>query len=158
MINEIIEKNKKPLNDKMVFVDKGDQLKTFEEIIGQFKGKTVLIDMWGTWCAPCRKEINEHSKALHDYFKDKDIQFLYVANHDSHNPENWKKFISYESLEGFHILANEALTKDIMTKTKGDGYPTYIVLSKDGSYELSKAGYPMKREVLIQQLESALIK
>ncbi|WP_051951609.1 TlpA disulfide reductase family protein [Flavobacterium sp. ASV13] len=157
-INKIIENNKKALNDKMIFVDKGDQLKNFDELISQFKGKTVLIDMWGTWCAPCRQEINKNSQALHDYFKDKDVQFLYVANHDSHNPENWKKLISYESLEGFHILANEALTQDIMTKTKGQGYPTYIVLSKDGSYELSKAGYPMEREVLIKQLESAIAK
>lgn len=158
MIDKIIENNKKTLNDKMVFVEKGDQMKTFDEVISQFKGKTVLIDMWGTWCGPCRKEINEHAKTLHDYFKDKEVQFLYVANHDSHNPENWKKLISYESIEGFHILANEALTQDIMTKTKGHGFPTYIVLSKDGSYELSKGGYPMKREMLIQQLESAIAK
>lgn len=156
MIDKIIENNKKTLSDKMVFVENGNQFKTFEEIISQFKGKTVLIDMWGTWCAPCRQEITKNNHALHEYFKDKDVQFLYVANHDSHNSENWKKLISYQSLEGFHILANEILTKDIMTKTKGQGFPTYIVLSKDGSYELSKAGYPMEREILIRQLESAL--
>jgi thiol-disulfide isomerase/thioredoxin len=157
-INKIIENNNKTLTDKMVFVNKGEQFNTFEEVINQLKGKTVLIDMWGTWCAPCRKEISEHSLALHEHFKDKDIQFLYVANYDSHNPENWKKIISYQSMEGFHILANEALTQDIMTKTKGEGFPTYIVLKKDGSYELSKAGYPMKRDVLIEQLEAAIAK
>lgn len=158
MINKIIENNKRTLNDKMVFVDKGDRLKTLEEVISQFKGKTVLIDMWGTWCGPCRKEIAEHSQALHEHFKGKEVEFLYVANYDSHNPENWKKIISYQSIEGFHILANETLTKDIMTKTKGEGFPTYIVLKKDGSYELSKAGYPMERKVLIQQLEAAIAK
>jgi thiol-disulfide isomerase/thioredoxin len=157
-INKIIENNKKTLNDKMVFVAKGEQLKTFEEVISQFKGKTVLIDMWGTWCGPCRQQIAEHSQALHEHFKGKDVQFLYVANHDSHNPENWKKLISYQNMEGSHILANEALTQDIMDKTKGQGFPTYIVLNKDGSYELSKAGYPMNREVLIQQLEAAIAK
>lgn len=158
LISKIIEGNKKTLNDKMFFVDNENKFKSFDEVIHQFKGKTVLIDMWGTWCAPCRKEINEHSKALHDYFRDKGVEFLYVANHDSHNSENWKKLIAYESLEGFHILASEALTKDIMAKTRGQGFPTYIVLSKDGSYELSKAGYPMKREVLIKQLEVAIAK
>lgn len=155
-INKIIENNNKTLTDKMVFVTKGEELKTFEELINQFKGKTVLIDMWGTWCGPCRKQIAEHSQAIHEYFKDKDIQFLYVANHDSHNPENWKKIISYQSIEGSHILANETLTQDIMSKSKGTGFPTYIILKKDGSYELSKAGYPLKREVLIQQLEAAI--
>ncbi|REG98859.1 thioredoxin-like protein [Flavobacterium aquicola] len=157
-INAIIENNKKTLSNKMIFVDKGDQLKTFEEVISQFKGKTVLIDMWGTWCAPCRKEIAEHSQALHEHFKGKDVEFLYVANLDSNNYENWKKIISSQSMEGYHILANKGLTQDIMSKTKGTGFPTYIVVSKDGSYELSKTKYPMKREVLIQQLEEAIAK
>jgi hypothetical protein len=34
---------------------------------------------------------------------------------------------------------------------------TYVIIKKDGTWELSKAGYPMKREVLIRQLESALV-
>lgn len=155
-INKIIENDKKTLTDKMIFLKNGDQFKTFDEVINQFKGKTVLIDMWGTWCSPCRQEIAMHSQALHDYFKDKDMQFLYVANNDSHNTENWKKIISSQSIEGFHILANEALTNDIMVKSKGNGFPTYIILKKDGSYELSKAGYPLKRDILIEQLESAI--
>lgn len=158
IINKIIENNKKTLNDKMVFVEKGDELKTFEEVIDQFKGRTVLIDMWGTWCAPCRQEIAQHSEALHDYFKGKNVEFLYIANHDSHNFEGWKKLISYHNMEGFHILANETLTKDVMSKTKGQGFPTYIILKKDGSYELSKASYPLNREALIKQLESAVAK
>ena len=155
-VNKIIENNNKTLTDKMVFIDKGEQLNTFEEVINRFKGKTILIDMWGTWCGPCRKQIAEHSQAIHEYFKDKDIQFLYIANFDSHNPENWKKIISFQSIEGSHILANETLTKDIMSKSKGTGYPTYIILKKDGSYELSKAGYPLEREALIKQLEAAI--
>lgn len=155
-INKIIENNNKTLTDKMIFVEKGEKFNTFEEVINQFKGKTVLIDMWGTWCAPCRKQIAEHSQAIHEYFKNKEILFLYIANHDSHNPENWKKIIAYQSIEGFHILANDNLTKDIMTKSKGTGYPTYIILKKDGSYELSKAGYPMNRETLTKQLDAAI--
>jgi protein-disulfide isomerase-like protein with CxxC motif len=59
-------------------------------------------------------------------------------------------------MEGFHILANLKLTKDIMQKVKGNGFPTYVIIKKDGTYELSKAGYPMNREILIKQLEEAL--
>jgi protein-disulfide isomerase-like protein with CxxC motif len=67
-----------------------------------------------------------------------------------------QKLIAYFKLTGTHVLANEKLSDDIMKKTKGRGYPTYIVIKKDGSYELSKAGYPMDRGVLIKQLEDAL--
>jgi thiol-disulfide isomerase/thioredoxin len=155
-INKIIENNNKPLTDKMIFVEKGEQINTLEEVISQFKGKTVLIDMWGTWCTPCRKQIAEHSQAIHEYFKNKEIQFLYIANHDFRNAEQWKKIISYQSIEGTHILANETLTKDILSKVKGTGFPTYIILKKDSSYALSKAGYPLNREILTKELEAAI--
>jgi protein-disulfide isomerase-like protein with CxxC motif len=59
-------------------------------------------------------------------------------------------------MKGTHILANQGLTYDIMRKVKGSGYPTYIIIKKDGTYELSKAGFPMNRQVLIKQLEEAL--
>ena len=43
-----------------------------------------------------------------------------------------------------------------MENVKSNGYPTYIIVKKDGSYELSKGGLPMNREILIKQLEEAI--
>jgi protein-disulfide isomerase-like protein with CxxC motif len=70
--------------------------------------------------------------------------------------DKWKELIAYFNLEGYHILANEGLTKDIMTKIGGTGFPTYAIIKADGSFELSKAGYPMNRQKLIEQIESTL--
>ena len=64
--------------------------------------------------------------------------------------------ISYYSLTGMHILANRNLTDDIMKEVNRKSFPTYVIIKKDGMYELSEAGYPMKREALIRQLEKAL--
>ena len=121
-----------------------------------FKGRTVLLDMWGTWCVPCRKEIIENSQPIKSYFAGRGLDYLYIANYDQGNERNWKDLLAYFHLEGTHILANRNLTEDIMKKVAGSGYPTYIIIKKDGSYELSKAGYPMDRQKLIQQLETAL--
>jgi thiol-disulfide isomerase/thioredoxin len=156
-VDETIKKETQPLNDKMVFLTaNGTKLNTLEEVLALTKGKTVLVDMWGTWCGPCRKEIEKNSPAIKAYFKDKNLTYLYIANYDSRNEPNWKKLIAYFHMEGTHILANDKLNDDIMKKVKGTGYPTYFIIKKDGSYELSKAGYPMKREVLIKQLETAM--
>jgi thiol-disulfide isomerase/thioredoxin len=145
------------LNAKMVFApDSGAHLHTWEDLLAFVKGKTVLVDMWGTWCSPCRQQIEENAKALHDYFKGKGVEFLYVANHDSLHTAQWKKLIAYFDLEGTHVLAGTDLTKDVMAKVKGTGFPTYVVIRRDGTFALADGGYPMKRDLVIKQLEAAL--
>ena len=156
-IDTIIKREQRTLNGKMVFVaGNGTNLNTIEDVVALTKGKTVLLDMWGTWCGPCRQEMENNSPAIRAYFKDKGLDYLFIANRDLKSEDNWKKLIGYFDLEGTHILANASLTKDIMTKVKGPGFPTYVIIKKDGTYELSKAGYPMNRAVLIKQLEAAL--
>ncbi len=154
---DTIRQKENHLTPDMVFVpDNGTKLDKFEDLLTLVKGKTVLLDMWGTWCLPCRNEISENGQAIKEHFKGKGLDYFYVANNDLNREDQWKKLIAYLDMKGTHILANKNLSKDIMAKVKSNGYPTYVVIKKDGSYELSKAGYPMKREILIKQLEEAL--
>lgn len=156
-IDSIRVLEKQPLTKDMVFLPQnGTDLKTFNDVLALARGKTILVDMWGTWCGPCRNEISKNSAALKAHFKGKGLDYLYIANHDINHEEQWKKLIAYFDMKGTHILANNNLSNDIMKTVKGEGYPTYLIIKKDGTWELSKAGYPMKRDVLIKQLENAL--
>ena len=157
-IRKIADRLAGSLTEKMKFIDSTGTMQTWEEVLALFKGKTVLVDMWGTWCGPCRQEMDKNGSALKSHFANKPLEFLYIANFDMGKQKEWKQLIRYFNLEGTHIMANEGLTKNIMDKVKGTGYPTYIVIHKDGTFELSKADYPMKREVLIKQLEEAIAK
>jgi thiol-disulfide isomerase/thioredoxin len=135
-----------------------DSIKTFKQLISVFKGQTVLLDMWGTWCSPCRKEIKNNSAALKKHFAGKDIKFLYVANHDVGKEKAWKELIAFYQIDGYHLLAKTSMTYDIMKQIQSQEYPTYVVIDKYGNFEKSRAGYPMKRDVLIRQIEEALKK
>jgi thiol-disulfide isomerase/thioredoxin len=135
-----------------------DSIKTFKQLLSVFKGQTVLLDMWGTWCSPCRKEIYNNSAALKKHFAGKDVRFLYVANHDLDKDKAWKELIAFYQLNGYHLLATTSMTYDIMKQIRSQEYPTYVVIDKYGNFEKSRAGYPMKRDVLIKQIEEALKK
>ncbi|WP_018627877.1 TlpA family protein disulfide reductase [Niabella aurantiaca] len=155
-VEKVMAQERQPLTPEMVLIADPDSLKTWADVLRIVKGKTVLLDMWGTWCGPCRREIQNNAAAIKDHFRGRGVEYLYIANFDLANVEKWKKLIPYYHLTGTHILAGQALTADIMEKVGGTGYPTYVIIKKDGSYELSRAGYPMERQALIRQLEDAM--
>jgi len=155
---EVINKQQQALNSKTIFVaDNGTKLNTFNDVLKLTKGKTVLVDMWGTWCGPCREEIEKNGKLLRNHFKGKNVTFLYIANLDAGREKEWKKQIAYFQIEGLHILANPKLTADIMGKVKATGYPTYIIIKKDGSYKQAATKYPVNLQAMIKEIEAAAL-
>ena len=141
--------------DEMIILDV-DSIQSFNDLLENFKGKTVLLDMWGTWCAPCRSEILNNSEELKKHFKDQGVVFLYISNYDTRNTELWKELIAYYNLSGYHIQAPEQLTRDIQKEIDSNSFPTYVIIKPDGTFEKSEATYPMDRTILIEQIEDVL--
>lgn len=153
---EVIAKQQQTLSSKTIFVaDNGVKLNSLNDVLALVKGKTVLIDMWGTWCGPCREEIEKDASQLGAHFKGRNVTFLYIANMDIGREKEWKKQIAYFQMEGMHILANSKLTNDIMSKVKSTGYPTYIIVKKDGTYKQTVTKYPVNLPALIKEIEAA---
>jgi thiol-disulfide isomerase/thioredoxin len=155
----VMQSVKQPINDKMIFEPAG--IKTWAEVLNLFKGKTVLLDMWGTWCGPCREEIKNAGPVIKTYFKDKGLDYLYIANDDEAYVKTWKSLIAYFNMEGHHILASKDLTNNIERTLQPTGaflYPTYVIIHKDGTFELSKASLSTvaDRKIVIAQIEEAL--
>lgn len=155
-IAEVVSKQQQTFNKETIFVtDNGTRLKTFKNVLALTKGKVALVDMWGTWCSPCRTEIEKNALKLEAHFKGKNINFIYVANLDIGREQEWKKAIAYFQIGGIHILANPALTKDIMDKAKFSGYPSYILINKDGSYRRTAIQPPVNLQTMIEEIEAA---
>lgn len=47
----------------------------YSSIIEKYKGKVIYVDMWASWCTPCRKEIKK-MKSIKDKYNYKEIVFL----------------------------------------------------------------------------------
>ncbi len=66
--------------------------------IEQFRGKLVLIDFWGSWCPPCRREMAD-LRETYARFKDRDFVMLGISYQDRF--DEWKQMIADSSLAWF---------------------------------------------------------
>lgn len=110
-----------------------DGEKILRKLIEPYQGKIIYVDIWGTWCAPCRENLKE-SWRVREALKDYDIVYLFLANKSS--DEAWKSVISEYNLTGpncvhYNLPADQqsAIERYIGV----NGYPTYKLIDKQGN-------------------------
>jgi thiol-disulfide isomerase/thioredoxin len=72
--------------------------------LSDFKSKVLLLNFWGTWCAPCRAEIPELIK-IADKYKDKGVVVLGLAQQDT--PEDLRAFAAEQKMNYPSLLSTE---------------------------------------------------
>lgn len=123
------------LNDKMKTID-GKEM-AFKDILAQYKGKTVVIDIWASWCPDCIKGMDK-VHALQHQFKGKDIVFLFLSYDKTE--EAWKQGIAKYHVTGEHYLIGSKWKGGAFSNAvKLDWIPRYMVVDKTGKIELFKA-------------------
>ena len=95
--------------------------------LADLKGKFVYIDVWATWCGPCRGEI-PHLKKLEEKYHGKDIEFVSLSC--DQDKEAWKKMVTKDELKGvqLYIGSKASFMDDYMIA----GIPRFILLDKEG--------------------------
>ncbi len=121
--------------------------------LSDFKGKVVLVDVWATWCGPCRGEI-PHLKKLEEEMHGKDVVFLGVSVDEAKDKQKWLDFIEKEGLKGIQLLASgwSKITKDY----KINGIPRFMVFDCNGnivSVDAPRPSNPALKEMLEAELE-----
>ncbi|AEW00875.1 hypothetical protein A4D02_13020 [Niastella koreensis] len=149
--------SKKELTSDQRFVSNYESIATIEELLSHFKDKVIYIDMWATWCGPCKEQFG-FKKDIEPFFKSKGVEVLYISLDRGNDKEKWVNMIKYYNLDGYHVMASEKLAGDIY-KTFGKHntlmIPRYVIC-KDGKVILKDAKRPQDKTALIKQIESVL--
>lgn len=157
-VESIVDFNNCIKNDfspEVKFVTNGDSIKTFTQVIAQFKGKPIFVDFWFTTCGSCREQF-KHSTPLKKFLKENGIEMLYVSI--DHKEKDWHNSIKFFNLEGNHIRTRKELHKDLYEKYGIHLYPHYMIIDADGKIVVNRAKEPSEEVALFDQIKEALKK
>lgn len=129
----------------------------FNQLISPYKGKVIYLDFWGTWCGPCKEEL-EKVPDIVKAMQNKDVVFMYLA---SNSPEDtWKNIIKEKKLTGpQYVHYNLPAQQQTLLEKKFSvrAFPTYILINQDGKIVSMKPPRPSQKEELIKELNRFLI-
>ncbi len=121
--------------------------KVLSTILDRYKGKTALIDIWATWCGPCRVAIDQ-MKPMKQELEGKDIVYIYLTSSTSEF-EDWERVIS--DIHGEHYYLTEEQLNHILQQYGEQAYPTYAIYNPKGERTYLTTGFPgveaMKKEL-----------
>ena len=106
--------------------------KVFDAIVAPHKGKVVMVDLWNTWCAPCRMAMAETEPEKSGDLSSDDIVWIYIADESS---PKVKYLLTINTLKGIHYYLDDAQINALHERFGVRGVPFYILVDRTGKAE-----------------------
>ncbi|EHQ25930.1 TlpA family protein disulfide reductase [Mucilaginibacter paludis] len=119
------------------------------------RGKYVYIDVWATWCAPCKAGLPFLAK-IEDEYRGKNIQFVSLDVDKIANKPEWASYVKEHNLPGIQLMADNDFNSDFIRKFNVNSIPRCILIDPAGNIVSGDASDPTSPE-LRKQLD-ALVK
>lgn len=101
----------------------------------KYKGKVIFLNMWATWCGPCRAEMADIQKLYGQVDKDK-VVFIMLSIDDDKNMAKVRSYISNKAFTFPVFMPSGYLPEQLQVPS----IPTTFVLSKDGNVVAKEVG------------------
>lgn len=124
--------------------------------LADFSGKIVVINLWATWCGPCRSEVPEYEKVRKE-FAGRAVEFIGLTTEDPHTSSDKVKRFAHDFNFGFRLGWADRQTASTLMNGR-NGIPQTLVVAPDGRIIAHWRGYSSRQggSQLRATLEGAL--
>jgi thiol-disulfide isomerase/thioredoxin len=133
------------------FTMESDAGKTYS--LSDFKGKVVYLDLWASWCGPCRAETPHFKNVYEKYKNNSDIAFISISLDDDH--ANWRKALTEDNPGWLQLIDKERM---VSTAYVANTIPQFVLIDKKGNIVDFDAPRPSEGDKLIRLLDAELQK
>ncbi len=134
-------------NYKMMATNATSPLFSYQDTNGKkvdlasLRGKYVYIDVWATWCTPCKAEIPFLQKVEHDY-EGKNIHFVSLSVDRMADKGKWISYVTDNKLGGIQVMADKDFTSEFIKQYNINSIPRFILIDPAGKIVSGDAKRP----------------
>ena len=133
-----------------------ENLKGGTTSIDDLKGKFLYIDIWATWCGPCKDEFPSFRKLEKKYHGIDYLDFVSISIDNIKDRDKWIEMVNNEGLSGTHLLADKDWKSQYVIDNMIDksGIPRYIIVDPKGYIVNSNAPRPSQEKKLYNIIDN----
>ena len=121
--------------------------------LSDYLGETLLVNLWATWCHPCKTE-TPYLQSVYERYRDRGLRLLGVSVDRRADYDAVIDFVEEMGVEYDIALDPDALSRDVF---RARGLPTSVLIDRDGAVAFSWIGpIPEGDPTFIDGLEAAL--
>jgi thiol-disulfide isomerase/thioredoxin len=124
--------SKEALSETVLSTD-GKQV-AFKDILKSHKGKTLVIEVWASWCGDCVKAM---PKIKELQANNPNVAYVFISMDKT--ADKWKEGITKHDLKGDHFMANDQMKGVFGKAIDLDWIPRYIIIDKTGKIVIYRA-------------------
>ncbi len=115
--------------------------------LDDLKGKYVYVDVWATWCGPCKAEIPS-LKEVEKKYHGKNIEFVSISVDKAKDHDKWLAMVAEKELKGIQLFSDKNWESDFVTGYLIKGIPRFILIDPKGDIVNSNAPRPSESKLI----------